>query len=212
MNIELNLEIKFKSPFIVGSGFGIAGLVDSKSIRYGVGIPYIPATSIKGKIKAEYKKNMLAINGEKICNSIVNNNFSICKYDKVENACVICRCFGSEFYNGCLIFEDGILDSKTYNDLSSIIKERGITETQSIVRPGIKFNRILKNAEDQALFTYETINSSFIFTSKIYGDIQLNEDEYDLLKNTIRRIDHLGGNKSKGLGRCCIEVMEAGID
>ena len=208
MKIELNLEIKFKAPFIVGSGFGIAGLVDSKSIRYGVGVPYIPATSIKGKIRAEYKKNMLAIDKGKICNSIINNNFSICKEDKVENACIICRCFGSEFYDGSLIFEDGVLDPKIHNILSSIIEERGITETQSIIRTGIKFNRILKTAEDKALFTYETINSSFSFTSKIYGDVQLSDEDYDLLKNTIRRIDHLGGNKSKGLGRCCIEVME----
>lgn len=299
MNIELNLIITFKAPFIVGSGFGIAGLVDSKSIRYEDGVPYIPATSIKGKIRAEYKKNMLAINGGKICNSIVNNNFSICKDDYVEKAylfswneipgndsdklldflksnygvdwiktpkiektdnsktititvekniislnlnnentelnliidndknykfivttvngklniyekaCVICRCFGSEFYDGSLIFEDGVLDSKIHNILSSIIKEKGITETQSIVRTGIKFNRILKTAEDQALFTYETINSSFIFTSKIYGDIELSDIDYGLLKNTIRRIDYLGGNKSKGLGRCCIEVKGA---
>jgi CRISPR/Cas system CSM-associated protein Csm3 (group 7 of RAMP superfamily) len=209
MNIELNLEIKFKAPFIVGSGFGIAGLVDSKSVRYEDGVPYIPATSIKGKIRAEYKKNMLAINGGKICNSIVNNNFSICKEEEVKNACIICRCFGSEFYDGSLIFEDGILDSKIHIILSNIIKERGITETQSIVRTGIQFNRILKTAEDQALFTYETINSSFIFTSKIYGDIELSDIDYELLKNTIRRIDHLGGNKSKGLGRCCIEVKGA---
>ena len=49
-HINLTLTIVFDSPFIVGSGFGIAGLVDSKSVNDKDGIAYIPATSLKGKI------------------------------------------------------------------------------------------------------------------------------------------------------------------
>lgn len=205
-HINLNLTIVFDSPFIVGSGFGTAGLVDLKSVKDKNGIVYIPATSLKGKIKAEFKKIMCAIDGHCICTTSANNK--ICKFDEIKNACVICRSFGSEFYEGSLIFEDATIDSETHRVLSKIEKNRIQSQSQSTIRTGIKINRILKTAEENALFNFETVNPSIIFTSKIQGNAWLTDEEYIFFQKTIESITHLGGNKARGLGRCSIVVED----
>lgn len=205
-NINLTLAITFDSPFIVGSGFGTAGLIDLKSVKDKDDIVYFPATSLKGKIKAEFKKIMLAIDSSNICNTTINKK--ICKFDNIKAACVICRCFGSEFYEGSLIFEDAVMDYETHDILSKIETDKIMPQSQSGIRTGIRINRILKTAEDKGLFNFETVNPSIIFTSRIYGDVWLTDEEYIFFKKTIESITHLGGNKARGLGKCSIEVNE----
>lgn len=205
-DINLTLTITFDSPFIVGSGFGIAGLVDLKSVKDKDGIAYVPATSLKGKIKAEFKKIMLTIDGGNICNTTINKE--ICKHKEINETCVICRLFGSEFHEGNLIFEDAEMDTEMHKILSSIEKHNIISQHQSAIRTGIKINRMLKCAEDQGLFNFETINPSIGFTSKIHGFTWLTDEEYTFFIKTIESITHVGGNKARGLGKCSIKAKD----
>lgn len=205
-HIDLTLTIVFESPFIVGSGFGIAGLVDLKSLKDKDGVAYIPATSLKGKIKTEFKKIMLLLNGANICNISINNK--ICKFDTIKDACVICRSFGSEFYEGSLIFEDTTMDSKTHRILSKIENNKIIPQSQSTIRTGIEIDRMLKTAKENALFSFETVNPSITLTSRIHGDAWFTDEEYLFFRKTIESITHLGGNKARGLGRCSIIVED----
>lgn len=204
--IDLTLTIEFCSPFNIGSGFGAAGLVDSKSVKDNNDIAYIPATSLKGKIKSEFKKNMLTINSSNICNNFVNKNTEICKFEKINDACVICRFFGSEFYEGSLIFGDAKIDENISEFFTKIQTDRIVDNSQSEVRMGIKLNRVLKTAEETALFNFETINPSNIFKSRIYGHVYLTGEEYIFFIKTIESITHLGGNKARGLGKCSIKI------
>lgn len=205
--VNLQLEITFLSPFIVGSGFGLAGIIDSTTVKDNDKIVYIPASSIKGKIKSELKKVMGSLE-ESICNSIVTNRFEICKSDEMKDACVICRIFGSEFYESCLIFEDAVMDDNTRKLFSTIVKNRALPAFQSSIRSGTKLNRYLKTAEEGALFTFEVANPSVNFTASISGSCYMTNEEYSLFKGTIETITHLGGNKAGGMGRCNIKPVE----
>jgi len=206
--INLELTIKFYSPFIIGSGFGLAGLIDLTTIKDTSNIIYIPASSLKGKIRSEFKKVMEAI-GVKVCNSIVTSKKEICKESNIRDACVICRIFGSEFYPGSLIFEDAVMNDNTKAILIKMVRDRVVPAFQSTVRTGIKINRHLRTADEGALYTMESVNPSIIFTSRITGRCYIKDnDEYSYFKETIRMITHLGGNKARGMGRCKIEVRE----
>lgn len=141
--IDIKLTITFCSPFIVGSGFGVAGLVDSSTVKCCENIVYIPASSIKGKIKSEFKKNIEAINAGSVCNSIVSHRKDICQHQDIGKACVICRIFGSEFYEGSLFFEDALMDINSKKILSKIERNKIISECQSSTRTGIKINTVL---------------------------------------------------------------------
>jgi CRISPR/Cas system CSM-associated protein Csm3 (group 7 of RAMP superfamily) len=205
--INLELTIRFSSPFIIGSGFGIAGLIDLTTVKDTDNIVYLPASSLKGKVRSEFKKNMEAM-GIPVCNSTINGRTDICKAGDIKDACVICRVFGSVFHPGCLIFEDAVMDDETMANLREIVKNRMIPAFQSSVRTGIRINRWLKTAEEGALFTFETVNSSFVFKSSIKGRCYISDNEYSYFTETIRMITHLGGNKAGGMGRCEVEVKE----
>ena len=209
-NINLELEIEFKSPFIVGSGFGLAGLVDLTTVRYSDNIVYLPASSLKGKIRSEFKKNMETLSSAgAVCNSIVGNKTEICKVPNLAEACVICRVFGSELYEGSLTFEDGVMDSAMRSRLVEIEGDNVMPVFQSSVRTGTRINRWLRIVEEGALFTCEGVNPVLVFTSHIHGSCFISGDEYVYLKQTIATITHLGGNKARGMGRCCLTVKES---
>ncbi|MFN3479773.1 MAG: RAMP superfamily CRISPR-associated protein [Thermodesulfovibrionales bacterium] len=206
--VNLKLSITFRSPFIVGSGFGTAGMIDLTTIKDNDNIVYIPGSSLKGKIRSEFKKNIEAM-GLPVCNSIITGRTEICKNDNIKNACVICRIFGSEFYNGSLFFEDAVMDAKAREILSKIVKDQVLPNFQSSTRTGIKINRRLRTAEEGALFSLECVNPAITFTSFIYGSCWMTDDEYSYLKSSIEMITHIGGNKARGMGRCNIKIEES---
>ena len=205
--IKLKLTIKFHSPFTIGSGFDIAGFVDSSTIKDGNNLIYIPASSIKGKIRSEFKKIIEGSNAGSVCNSIISNKTEICKHD-INNSCVICRIFGSEMYEGSLIFEDAVMDTESREVLCRTENKRVIPVFQSSSRTGIRINRLLRTAEKGALFNIEGANPAITFTSNIYGSCHMMDEEYDYFKWTIENITHMGGNKARGMGRCKIKIEE----
>lgn len=207
-NINLKLTITFSSPFMVGSGFGIAGLVDSSTVKDSDGIVYLPASSIKGKIKSEFKKNIESLFTGSVCNSIMSGRTNVCQDKDIKNACVVCRIFGSEFYEGSLIFEDAVMDADTREILYKIENNKIIPVFQSSIRSGTKINRFLKTTEEGALFSLEGVNPAIVLTSNINGSCYMSEDEYNYFKGTIKTITHLGGNKARGNGRCNIDIVE----
>jgi CRISPR/Cas system CSM-associated protein Csm3 (group 7 of RAMP superfamily) len=193
---------------MVGSGFGIAGLVDSSTVKDSNGIIYLPASSIKGKIKSEFKKNIESLFAGFVCNSIISGRKSVCQNKDIQNACIICRIFGSEFYEGSLIFEDAVMDVETQDILGKIEKNKILPVFQSSIRSGTKINRLLKTTEEGALFSMEGVNPAIVLASNINGSCYMSEDEYNYFKGTIQTITHLGGNKARGMGRCIIEIVE----
>ena len=205
--VNLQIDITFHSPFIVGSGFGMAGIIDSTTVKDNDNIVFVPASTIKGKIRSEFKKVWESF-GEAVCNSIIANRPEICKSDDIKDACAMCRIFGSEFYEGHLIFEDAVMDSKTRELFSKIVKSRPLPAFQSSIRTGTRLNRYLRTVEKGALFTFEVVNPYVTFTSVISGSCYMTDEEYSLFKGTIETITHLGGNKAGGMGRCNIQLVE----
>jgi CRISPR/Cas system CSM-associated protein Csm3 (group 7 of RAMP superfamily) len=204
--IDITLAIKFKSPFIIGSGFGAAGIIDLCTVKDANGVVNLPATSIKGKIRAEFRKIMHSM-GKYVCDL---PGQKICKGD-IKTSCVICRIYGSEFHESAVIFEDGIMDYNYYKVFNKIEKNSVLPRAQAAMRNGIKVDRRFNTAAEEALFVLEASNPCPVFTSRIYGKANLTDDEYTVFKQAICSITHLGGNKSRGLGRCEISLVEAAL-
>lgn len=206
--VNLQLDISFRSQFIFGSGFGMAGIIDSTTVKDNDNIAFIPGSSIKGKIRSEFKKVLESLE-EPVCNSIIANRLEMCKSDDIKNACAVCRMFGSEFYDGSLIFEDAVMDHGTRDFFSRIIKNMPVPAFQSSIRTGTRLNRYLKTVDEGALFTFEGVHPYITFTSSISGFCNMSNEEYSLFKGAVETITHLGGNKARGMGRCNIKLVEA---
>lgn len=200
--INITLRIKFESAFIIGSGFGAAGIVDLKTVKDANGVIYLPASSLKGKIRAEFRKVMYSLN-EPICNL---PGQILCKSADINKACVICRIFGSEFYEGNVVFDDAIMDQDIYDVFEKTESNRVFPQFQAAIRTGIRVDRKRKVVSDEALFMLETANPCAAFTAHIHGTSMLKDDEYELFCQVIESITHLGGNKSRGLGKCTLEI------
>lgn len=205
--VKLQMNITFHSPFIIGSGFGVAGIIDSTTVKDSDNIVFIPASSIKGKIRSEFKKVLESL-GEPVCNSIIGDRLEMCKSDDMKDACAVCRMFGSEFYEGSLIFEDAVMDNRTRELFLKIVKNRPRPAFQSTIRTGTRLNRYLRTVDEGALFTLEGVNPSITFASSISGACYISDEEYSLFKGTIETITHLGGSKARGMGRCDIRLVE----
>ena len=166
--------MNFYNGIFIGGGKG-TGLIDSFVLKDYRNKPYIPGSTLKGRIRHNY--------------TLLSNSFF-----QMDEGLDTCKLFGGSGNNpGILYFEnlklqdDSIGDKYLYNS-----------------RVGILINRCNKLARDQAFFQYETmaIDKGQKFIGNIEGYI---EDRYYkkqiiLLYASIKMIQTLGGSQSRGLG------------
>lgn len=200
VHIELKLTLNFYNGMFIGGGKG-SGLIDSFVIKDHKNRPYIPASTIKGRIRYNYA---LLLNSFPKLGEFCNFNG---KNDEKNHQCKceVCTVFGGEGNNPGLLYFD---DLKMDNDLEE-------SKYLYSVRTGILVNRYNKQVKDEALFKFETsaIGEEQQFTGCIEGYLQDKDYKKQLLLiyTAIKMIKTLGGNQSRGLGwlgdRCSIKVI-----
>lgn len=201
--IKGKISLKFESPVRVGSGHGFAWRFDHTLVRDAQGLPVIPASTIKGRLRYLCKRVALTLNYEpEICQTM--DREEACKPDpdtNKKNLCIICRIFGSRFREGKLRFSDAHLPPAEGKTL----------RVRRLVRPGpffpeaeartqVKLSRVRRVAEPQLLFCGEVAPRGFVFMAQVQG--KLSNEELELLTWGLQLFTHLGAQKSQGLGRC----------
>ncbi|MGM0369557.1 MAG: RAMP superfamily CRISPR-associated protein [Bacillota bacterium] len=215
--INWTVEIEFTAPFHIGSGLAQGKLVDALVVADKNGLPYVPGSSVKGRVKSYFNQLLTTIsNSDEKIRTLDNNDYltcsnqdKICKNVNQQNNCLTCRVFGSGFTPGQLIFSDCKLADE---ELIEFIKENGgIDEFKDHLKPvrnGNRVNRRLKTTEPGALFNYQQVNSQYKYQGEISGKVSLNDQELKILKHSIELITHLGAKNSRGLGRCNVSIRE----
>lgn len=207
--VEVNLSyyIDLYTGAHIGTGMGFAKMVDETVYRAGKGkgggvrLPYIPGSSLKGKVKSRCEALAKRLN-IRICNE------RKCKHD----LCLLCRLFGSTFVPGSIHFSDAILVQE-WKDIA----RRDIHDPfeLSIIRTGNKLERATRTTEQDFLFSYEQTSDGLRFQGSIEGEVNTRPQE-DILKELplelwilivgLQSVDKIGGGRSHGLGRCSIRV------
>jgi len=200
-HLRIELYISFYNEYFIGGGRG-SGIIDSFVIKDSENKPYIPASTIKGRIKYNFAL---------LLNTFKNQLF--CGFDNMDRGtknkncqCIICKWFGREGNKPGILY---------FNDLKLNDKSQSFQNDYSI-RSGILIDRYTKNAMDKALFTIET--SGMGGAHKFAGEIEGYVDSEDfknyipILYTAIAMIETLGGSQSRGLGwlshECSIKVFE----
>lgn len=75
-------------------------------------------------------------------------------------------------------------------------------------RYGIRIDRESKTTEDNSLFLYQYVRAGLSFKGTIEIFEEIEEKELEFLCSCLKRIDYIGGLKSKGLGKVEIEVTK----
>jgi CRISPR-associated RAMP protein (TIGR02581 family) len=203
---DFSLKIKLETPLHVGSSSeGISPLdVDNLVIRIN-DRPFIPGSSIKGVFRSTLEFFLRSINeklacdvvGDKPCIDIKDEEFKKLKeLEKVkyidQNACDVCKLFGSNFISSKVEFEDA------YAKDEIVISNRD----------GVAISRETESAEKQKKYDYEVVNPGSIFETHIIGR-NLEDYEVGYILSIIALVNDgyakFGGKKSAGLGRVKID-------
>ena len=186
LNIHIDVSINFYNEYFTGGGKGISS-IDSYSLKGINGLPYIPGSALKGKLR--YITTGLY--------SSLTKYKCIFYYGEDKKCeCIMCKMFGcKENSKGQLNFQN--LNLNNYNQLEK--------DSSNLFnnRDGILINRFMKVAKDSSLFNYETasVGGNF-YTGEIDG--YLDEETYKgqllLLYLGFNMMDTLGGFQSRGIG------------
>ena len=212
--IIIKLKLKLLTGLHIGGGREVAkiGGVDNPVIRDPLtGEPYIPGSSLKGKISSLLEKALGLIKQGQEIHRCSNLN------------CPICRLFGSSEQEkekkqsvgeGRLIFRDFYLTDEWQKEFNERIKEgkeffEEKTEnvisrlTGTTISGGLRtMERIPKGTEFKGEIVYN-------FTKKPNQEMKLEEDFENLIAGLkLLEDDYLGGSGSRGYGKVKVEVKE----
>jgi CRISPR/Cas system CSM-associated protein Csm3 (group 7 of RAMP superfamily) len=198
--LDFAIRIHMERASHVGTGLG-RGLVDRTTRRDARGNVYIPASTIKGRLRdaCEHVVRLYSNqdNGLRACHP--PNPANMCRG---KDTCIVCRLFGSAYVGERLFFEDGVLTAE-------IVK--AYTESyQSSPRTRVKLDPRWGTAARGHLFTTEYVEPNLTFAARVSGRLPLTSFEgkpahaYELvlLAAGVRMVKELGGDKSAGFGLC----------
>lgn len=204
------LTFTFQHPFRVGSGMGFGLFYDHTTVRDGSCLPYIPGSTIKGRLRSLCRQVALSLaaqdsNFADICQKSGQDN--VCKS---ENPCIICRIFGSRFQPGAWRFGDAHLipsDREKLLQLQLVYPGRSFL-LKNPPRTQVQINRRKRIAQPEHLFSGEVVPETLTFEAKITPLISpISPADEELLKWGVALFTHLGAQKCRGLGRCTVAMV-----
>lgn len=202
--IRITLQAQLQSALhIAGPGRAVA-LVDRPIDLDAAGFPFIPASSIRGRLRAHLER-LLKAWGQPVCTPPVPAQ--MCPHvwatdtAPAQNYCLACRLFGSAWQGGTLM----------NNDLCLVARQRKNPDTLRMERMSLSIGRRLGTAQTERLFATETTvpqvgREPLCFEGTMMG--LTTASEVGWLLATVPTIRHVGGSKARGLGALQITVTE----
>jgi CRISPR/Cas system CSM-associated protein Csm3 (group 7 of RAMP superfamily) len=196
------LMVKFETgggrAFHIGSGYGYAGRIDRRLLRDVQGLPYVPGSTLKGKLRHAAREVAAAL-GYRMCREY-------CLPQEGQVPCAICRVFGSPFLEGKLFLSDA----------SCAVEENpalGVTDWGERAAPriwderdGVAIDRKTRTARPGHLFRTECAPAGLKLRATLTGDLD-EETEVPLLRAAVKTLGWLGADSSRGLGGCRCELL-----
>lgn len=179
------------TPLHIGSGKPEVeiGEVDMPILRDPNRQPYIPGSSLKGRVRAEAERiareEKMAVcnppNVENMCGSLKGS---------VEDFCIACRIFGTAG-------EISVASKVKFRDAYPIQKVEELLE-----RTGIAIDRAKGTVAKGAIYTIEAVPAGTIFNFEIVAE-NLTDEELKLLLAALKSVEDsaLGGSSTGGFGK-----------
>jgi len=191
--IQVSLEIQ-DMFHIAGSGRNLP-LVDLTVEMDERGKPYIPGSSVKGRVRA-YAERLMRTAGLQVCSPPVPEH--MCPHANVDNEdeyCPACLIFGSPWVSSRVNFSNFYLADG--NDF--------ILQT----RQGIGVGRTLGTVVEEKLYFWEAVGTAtkgkpLSFNGEISGTGERSDIGWILA--AFRMMSSIGGQKARGMGRVMAKI------
>lgn len=203
-HVDLRLTVLLDSPLHIGVGYGHAGFLDAVMTTDAQGHPYIPGSSLKGRLRYYMAQIQPVLAPEEQ---------------------MVTTLFGSKEEAGHLVFDNCALTPEWAELVQDSLKSdlrtalaRTHAQVVSQRQTNVMLSRLRGIALERRLFSAESAPAHLSFRGHIHG--QVNGDTTKagypvhlcLLVAAIRACAHLGGRKSRGLGRCKVEIDDLVLD
>jgi len=200
---RLTVRLKLQTDLHIAGPGRTLPLVDRTVEVNSKGIPFIPASSLRGRLRAQVERLLKAF-GQKVCSAPRPER--MCPHAGLPDFCTACRIFGSPWRLSAVTFTDWFPPSKQQE---AFVNEEQVFST----RTGIGINRRLNTVEEKRLFVTETVpekvaQEELTFEGQIEG--WLERKDIGWLLAGLQTLMHLGGGKARGLGR--VEVVTINLE
>lgn len=196
------LVIRMAAPLHVGTGYQ-RGLIHRTIVRDSENNVYLPASTLKGKVRAACEA-LLTARDLPACRAPYPQAMKTCR----ENRCLVCRIFGAPGQDAGLLWHDAVLTDDWPRDAGDF--------GQTAIRTQVALNRARGLAAEGLLYTGEATAPNLVFRSEqgVAGRLALTplmgdpDAPYELilLLAGLRLVRFLGGATSRGMGLCSIEL------
>jgi len=214
VKIDLQFIITLPATMTIGSGFP-SGQIDRTVMQDLNGLPYIPASTLKGRVRDMAERLAKTLGHNEICQS-PNPDFTCPALDRQEMPCLICRTFGATGFSS-VSGQTGLIwrDAQACDDHGNEIKVEWQKEAYDFfyARPQIQLSRPRGIALAKHLFTVQNTIDNLSFKGRVRGwqiktpNTKENfPEELILLCAAIKLMNFVGGNKSRGAGQCKVKL------
>lgn len=198
----INYQILFDSDWAVHDGRTFAD-IDSCLLRDTNGFPYIPGRTIKGVLRESF---------EEIEDSLINIYGNKIDATSYFGANIFKKNYNDE---SLFIFSNLELSSNLRDQVLKLnISERDVVlKNISITVPRISIDKETKMSKEKSLAKIELGRKGMTF----YGDIRkinsetFKKEEYELFELLFKYTRRLGALRTRGKGKCKIELVKGAI-
>lgn len=200
MEIDIHLAVTLRTPINVGSGAMADALADKPTLRDARGLPIIPGSTLKGKVRHVCEQIAHRLWGDQVCHAPYPGQ--MCR----DEPCRVCRIFGSPWYRSLLRFGDLHLKPGDEQIPAKVEWEKSSHLQAGLLRTGVGLSRRSGTAQEEILYSIEGYHppASFVYDGHIRGEL-VGEEDLALLLAGLREVRALGGSKGRGMGWCRIE-------
>lgn len=201
---ERTYTLTFRAPVSVFTGLGIAGLIDRTVVRDADGLPYIPGSSVKGRLRF-FAERLLQAGSLPPGYRLHAQNQPLCK--EVDDACTLCRLFGNPSIPALLRAGQASPVPPWHDIFSQLLKANSnlVVHPDVEIRPGIALSRLRRTALPDHLFFDEAV-PAITFSGSLLLDSRVTPQETRFLIWVGTLVDALGARKATGRGS-----LEGGI-
>jgi CRISPR/Cas system CSM-associated protein Csm3 (group 7 of RAMP superfamily) len=196
--ITLTLTVQQSSPLHIGGESRLNTAASKPLLKDLDGFPYIPATSIKGRLRHEVERILRAISAVFICQPPTPE--TMCQPIDEMTVCPLCYLFGSPWQEAALWFTNLEL---TPGDREFIYKTRN---PQTQTRYSVSIERKRRVQEQKRLFDIELFEPGIAWTFS--GTATYRGTLVDLAPVLLaaKAVEALGSGRSRGYGWCSIDI------
>jgi CRISPR-associated protein Csm3 len=194
--IIISGTLEVVTPLHIGSGKPEVkvGEVDLPVLTDPNGQPYIPGSSLKGRVRTEAER-IAREKGMEICKPPDVKNMCGSTKNSINDFCICCRIFGTA---GSI----SVASKVRFRDAYPLEKIDALLE-----RTGIAIDREKGTVAERALYTIQAVPAGAKFGLEIVAE-NLSDEELRLLKAALRSVEDsaLGGSSTRGFGKVKIEI------